>query len=230
MWAKGLLPEYAVLDSGTLTDRPLWKRWHTLQEDRETVTEEVGMKFRLLLSILGTALFIVGCAQSDVGITTSVKAQLAADELVRAREINVDTKDRVVTLTGVVQTAAEETKALEIARNTDGVANVVDSIAVATRGEEGAASTSGRDREVPPATPEVGAVTDAGITAKVKTKLLADAAVSGLQIDVDTRNRIVTLTGTVKSDTEKARAVELASTIENVIRVEDRLTVRPQIP
>jgi hyperosmotically inducible protein len=188
------------------------------------------MKVRLLFSILGSALFIVGCAQSDVGITTSVKTQLAADELVRAREINVDTQDSVVTLTGVVQTAAEETKALEIARNTDGVANVVDSIAVATRGEQGAASTGGRDGEVLPANPEIAALTDAGITAQVKTSLLADRAVGGLQIDVDTRDRIVTLTGAVKSDTEKARAVELASTIENVIRVEDRLTVRPQIP
>ena len=188
------------------------------------------MKVRLLFGMLGSVLFVVGCAQSDVGITTSVKTQLAADELVRAREINVDTQDRVVTLTGVVQTAAEETKALEIARNTDGVANVVDRIAVATRGEQGAASTSGHDREVPPATQEIAALTDAGITAKVKTKLLADAAVSALQIDVDTRDRIVTLTGAVKNDTEKARAVELASTIENVIRVEDRLTVRPQIP
>ena len=188
------------------------------------------MKTRLLFGILGSALFVVGCAQSDAGITTSVKTQLAVDDLVRAREINVDTQDRVVTLTGVVQTAAEETKALEIARNTDGVANVVDNIAVATRGEQGAAPTSGRYGEVPPATPETAAVTDAGITARVKTRLLADPAVSGLQIDVDTRDRIVTLTGAVNSDTEKARAVELASKIENVIRVEDRLTVRPRIP
>ena len=46
------------------------------------------------------------------------EAQLAADELVKARNINVDTKDRVVTLTGVVQSQQEETKALQIARST----------------------------------------------------------------------------------------------------------------
>lgn len=66
--------------------------------------------------------------------------------------------------------------------------------------------------------------------ARVKTRLLADPAVSGLQIDVDTRDRIVTLDRRRKRDTEKARAVELASNIENVIRVEDRSTVRPRIP
>lgn len=98
------------------------------------------------------------------------------------------------------------------------------------RGEQGAAPTSGRYGEVPPATPEIAAVTDAGITARVKTKLLADPAVGGLKIDVDTQDRIVTLSGAVDSDSEKARAVELASTIENVIHVEDRLTVRPRIP
>ena len=41
---------------------------------------------------------------------------------------------------------------------------------------------------------------------------------SGLQIDVDTRDRIVTLTGAVNRNTKKARAVELASNIEKVIR------------
>jgi len=58
--------------------------------------------------------------------------------------------------------------------------------------------------------------------------LLAD--VSGLRIDVDTRERIVTLTGSVGSAAEKARAIELAGKTDNVIRVEDRLTLRPRTP
>jgi CBS domain-containing protein len=65
----------------------------------------------------------MACAQSDAGITTSVKSQLAADDLVKARNINVDTRDRVVTLTGEVGSTAEEAQALQIARNTKGVAN-----------------------------------------------------------------------------------------------------------
>jgi osmotically-inducible protein OsmY len=57
------------------------------------------MTSRLLLG-LGTAVLAVACAQSDAGITTSVKSQLVADEMVRARNIDVDTRDRIVTLRG----------------------------------------------------------------------------------------------------------------------------------
>jgi hyperosmotically inducible protein len=181
------------------------------------------MTVRYLVTVLGSAVLAVSCAETDPGITTSVKARLGADELVRAREINVDTKDRVVTLTGVVSRADEETKALDIARTTDGVIDVVDNITVSTR--EDAAPTTGRVGDEP-ATPATEAVTDAGITGRVKTRLLADPTVGGLKIDVDTRDQVVTLTGTVSSQGEKARAVELAKKDESVKRVEDRLTVR----
>jgi hyperosmotically inducible protein len=190
------------------------------------IKEEL-MKFRSLISILGPAVFVVGCAQSDPGITTSVKTQLGADELVKTRNINVDTKDRVVTLTGMVQSQQEETKAIQIARTTSGVADVVDKITVGSP-EPGSAPTSGRLGETPGTTPLGEAVSDAGITAKVKTRLLADPDVSGLRIDVDTRDGIVTLTGIVNSAAEKSRALEHAAKVDNVTRVEDRLMVRPR--
>jgi hyperosmotically inducible periplasmic protein len=182
------------------------------------------MKFRSLLGILAPVVFAVGCSQSDPGITTAVKAQFAADELVKARNINVDTRNHVVTLTGTVQSQQEETKALQIARNTRGVADVVDNITVGSSSEPGSAPTTGRVGETPATEP----ITDAGITAKVKTRLLADPDVAGLRIDVDTRDGIVTLSGVVSSAAEKAHAVELAGKVDNVNRVEDRLTVRPR--
>jgi hyperosmotically inducible protein len=89
------------------------------------------MRFRLLIGACAVALAATGCANSDTGITTSVKSKLVADDLVKAREINVDTKDQVVTLTGEVQSSAEETRALQIARNTDGVRDVIDQISIA---------------------------------------------------------------------------------------------------
>ncbi len=60
----------------------------------------------------------------------------------------------------------------------------------------------------------------------MKTSLLADPDVSGLRIDVDTRDGVVTLTGTVSSSAEKSRALDLAGKVENVKRVEDKLTLR----
>lgn len=89
------------------------------------------MQFKMLIGVCAVALATVGCAQSDSGITSSVKSKLVADDLVKARPINVDTKDKVVTLTGQVQSPAEESRALQIARDTKGVRDVVDQLNVA---------------------------------------------------------------------------------------------------
>ena len=70
-------------------------------------------------------------------------------------------------------------------------------------------------------------VTDAEITAAVKTKFLADTKVKGLNIDVDTDHGVVTLTGTVHSGAEKAEALRLARTTKGVKRVVSKLTMDP---
>ena len=85
----------------------------------------------------------VGCAQTDAGITTDVETRIAADADVSASQVEVDTRNGVVTLTGVVETQAAKDQALAIARDTDGVRDVIDQVRV---GE--AAATSGVDGDV----------------------------------------------------------------------------------
>ncbi len=186
------------------------------------------MHGRVLLGVLGTVVFVVGCSQSDAGITTNVKSKLVADDVVKARNIDVDTKDRVVTLTGTVQSPTEENRALEIARNTNGVADVIDRMNVASAGEPGAAPTSGRSDTA--ISSVGGAISDGVITSDVKARLLADPDVSGLKINVDTRDHVVTLSGTLDSAAQKARAVELAGKVDSVTRVEDNLMVQEKAP
>lgn len=57
----------------------------------------------------------VGCGQTDAGITTNVKTKMAADDTVKAYQIDVDTRNGVVTLTGDVETAAAKDQAVQIA-------------------------------------------------------------------------------------------------------------------
>src|SRR5215218_2315855 len=71
------------------------------------------------------------------------------------------------------------------------------------------------------------AAADAATTAAVKTKLLADSKVAGLNINVDTKDNVVTLTGKVKSAAERAEAVRLARTTTGVKSVVNKLTVDP---
>jgi hyperosmotically inducible protein len=85
----------------------------------------------------------VGCAQTDAGITTNVETRIAAAADVSASQVEVDTRNGVVTLTGVVETQAAKDEALAIARGTDGVRDVIDQVRV---GET--AATSGVDGDV----------------------------------------------------------------------------------
>ncbi|HUS24180.1 MAG TPA: BON domain-containing protein [Candidatus Binatia bacterium] len=70
-----------------------------------------------------------------------------------------------------------------------------------------------------------GAASDAALTAKVKTALLADPQVKGMQIDVDTNARQVTLRGQVDSQQQADRAIEIVRGIEGVSAVNNELTV-----
>jgi hyperosmotically inducible protein len=162
---------------------------------------------------------LIRCAESDAGITTSVKTRLAADDTVKAYQIDVDTKDRVVSLSGTVATQAAKDQAVKVAHETSGVVSVMDNLTInATVPTTGVGEAAAR----------AGAVLgDARITSAVKTKLLADANVGGLKIDVDTKDNIVTLTGTVRSETERTQALKLARDTDGVKHVVDRLTLRP---
>jgi len=168
----------------------------------------------------------VACAQTDTGITTNVKTKFATDDTVKAYQVDVTTRNGVVTLSGDVDTAAAKEQAVRIARDTEGVRDVIDQIRVnetaATggffdRGIGERASEAGRDA--------AGAFSDAAITATVKGKFLADDTVKGLQIDVDTKAGVVMLNGTVASRAEADRAVMLARNTEGVDHVVDNVRV-----
>jgi hyperosmotically inducible protein len=162
------------------------------------------------------------CSKSDAGLTTAVKTKFASDDIVKASDINVDTKDKVVTLRGEVQTSAVKNRAVEIARATEGVRDVVDVLVVTP----GPAATSGVAESARDAAHETGGlIGDPGITAAVKTKMLADTAVGGLKIDVDTKDGVVSLSGDVASSIEKRRAVEIAKETDGVKSVKDHLKI-----
>lgn len=70
------------------------------------------------------------------------------------------------------------------------------------------------------------AVDDTALTAKVKAALLAEPGLKSLQINVETKNASVTLSGAVDSDASRERAKQVASSISGVTNVVDQLTVK----
>ena len=90
----------------------------------------------------------VACGQTDAGITTNVKTKLAADDVVKAYQVAVDTENRVVTLGGDVETAMEKDRAITIARETDGVRDVIDRSPSARRPPRRASTATSRSTSI----------------------------------------------------------------------------------
>lgn len=195
-----------------------------------------------ILTAAAAAMFAVACGQSDPGITTAVKAKLAQDDTVKAYQIDVDTSDRVVTLSGAVETMTAKEQAVTLARQTEGVRDVVDRLrvdpqAAATTGREAGEEIREEAREAQDAAREAvrragdaaergqAVVSDAAVTTAIKSKLLADTTVAGLKIDVDTQGGVVSLNGTANTRAEADRAVTLARNTDGVSRVVDNIRV-----
>jgi osmotically-inducible protein OsmY len=93
---------------------------------------------RIVLALTLLATVMSGCSSmqpakvqvDDAEITTAVKAKMAADPDVKAIQVDVNTNESVVTLTGRVATEAERRTAVRIARETNGVKKVNDMIKV----------------------------------------------------------------------------------------------------
>jgi hypothetical protein len=70
------------------------------------------------------------------------------------------------------------------------------------------------------------AIGGAALTGKIKAKMALDDTVRAAAIDVQNDGGVITLKGSVRSDAERTRAVQLARETAGVISVKDHLTVR----
>ena len=85
---------------------------------------------RSLRATAGTAADRLGNTMSDSAVTAKIKSKMALDDHVNARAINVDTSASVVTLRGKVASKHQRDRALRLARETVGVARVVDRLQI----------------------------------------------------------------------------------------------------
>jgi hypothetical protein len=69
-------------------------------------------------------------------------------------------------------------------------------------------------------------VSDAALTAKIKGALIGEPGVKAMQINVDTSNGKVILSGTVSSPQEAEKAQQIAQQVEGVQSVENHLVVK----
>ena len=172
-------------------------------------------RFSLALALFAAVATLAACSTTeppeqqldDAGITSEVKAGLAADSDVNPFDIDVDTQDGVVTLRGTVDDTHSIREAVRIARATSGVMRVENQIEVG----------GGMDPEME--------LDDAAIATEVKAKLTADTDVSAVNIDVDVRNGVVHLSGVVRTVEARREAADLALDVEGVRGVRNGIEV-----
>ncbi len=151
----------------------------------------------------------------DATITATIKSKLLWNTHTDGLDINVDTNNGKVTLTGTASTSAEKDLAGRIGRNTNGVSGLNNQITV-TNKHDTTAST--KVKAAGKETSET--VSDAWITTKVKSTLLFSSNVEGTAINVDTNNGVVSLSGTIHTSAERDLAIELAQNVRGVKKVD----------
>jgi osmotically-inducible protein OsmY len=169
---------------------------------------------------------------ADAGwIATKIQAQYFVNPDIKPWNIDVSVSDNgTVTLAGTVDSSDDRDRAVQIARQTEGVTGVNDELrvsgeTVATTGERGDAAASAENAMERAAD----AVSDAWVTAKIQSKYFIDDEIKGRNIDVETNNGVVTVAGTVGSYDERRQAVAMARSTDGVREVRDQLRVDASI-
>jgi len=177
-------------------------------------------------------------ASADHNLDQRIEKRIDASTL-KKYNVKVSVTNGIATLTGTVATEADRQKATQLA-TIPGVTRVenqliVDLSATGTSGtmKSGAANTKNGAEKVADKTKEgvskTGeAITDGWITTRVHSKFVGEDLLKDSDINVDTKDHIVTLRGTVMSASGRARAVEQAKEVEGVRQVIDRLTIGPK--
>ncbi|MCX9000503.1 molecular chaperone OsmY [Citrobacter portucalensis] len=149
----------------------------------------------------------VGNFMDDSTITAKVKAALVDHESIKSTDISVKTDQKVVTLSGFVESQAQAEEAAKVAKGVEGVTSVSDKLHV----------RDSKDTSVK------GYAGDTAITSEVKAKLLADDIVPSRKVKVETTEGVVQLSGTVDSQAQSDRAESIAKAIDGVKSVKNDL-------
>lgn len=140
---------------------------------------------------------------TDQEITRAVDGQLLLSRGVPSNAIDVSTQDGVVTLTGSVDNILAKERAARVTRMVKGVRSVVQLIEVAPSTER----------------------TDTQIQQDVSNALLQDPATESWEIGVGVEDGVVKLAGIVDSWHEKQLAARVASGVDGVREVENRIDI-----
>ncbi|WP_299979840.1 BON domain-containing protein [Desulfobacula sp.] len=148
----------------------------------------------------------LGTIVDDLVISATVKIKMISDKFVKARQIDVDVLNGVVYLIGVVDSSTQKKMATDIAKGIKGVRQVENQLVIGKTDVNQISS-------------------DIILTGKIRIQLLKDLDIRSTNIDVDTNNNVITLTGIVKSKKEKKKALVIVQKAAGDRKIVDNLSV-----
>lgn len=168
-----------------------------------------------------------GNAITDSWITMKVHSQFVPEDALENSDIDVDTRAGVVTLLGTVPTAAGKSRAVAIAKATDGVKSVNDRLrVVAPADHDASAAVREGAKDTKDAAHKAGnAISDGWVTSKIYADYIDEDVLEGSDIDVDVKAGVATLKGTVPTQAGAARAAAIAKATDGVKSVRNNLKV-----
>src|SRR5262249_28056907 len=158
-----------------------------------------------------------GNAITDSWITLKVHSQFVPENSLEGSDINVDTRAGVVTLNGTVPTEAGRTRAIAIAKATDGVTSVTDHLRIAAPeasvAREASRKAGDAAREAGQATKEATgttgkAISDGWIKSKIAAQYVTEDSLDNSDININIAKGAVTLNGAVRTAGARTRAEE----------------------
>ena len=152
----------------------------------------------------------VGNFMDDSAITAKVKAALVDHDNIKSTDISVKTDQKVVTLSGFVESQAQAEEAVKVAKGVEGVTSVSDKLHVRDAKEGSVKGYAG----------------DTATTSEIKAKLLADDIVPSRHVKVETTDGVVQLSGTVDSQAQSDRAESIAKAVDGVKSVKNDLKTK----
>lgn len=165
-------------------------------------------------------------AFKDGWIESKLETALMLNKYLNVLDIEIDVDNNVATLAGEVHSDIEKELAGNIALGIEGIDSVKNNLQVTpkpvTVNNAAPTSTTGSATR----RSFLQYMSDVSTTAAIKTELLASKNVEGLEINVDTFNNIVTLSGTVNSGTQKELAQAIAAKQGDVKNVVNKLQIK----
>ena len=167
------------------------------ENNAQTTNESAGQK-------VDSSMNKVGNFMDDSAITAKVKAALVDHDNIKSTDISVKTDQKVVTLSGFVESQAQAEEAVKVAKGVEGVTSVSDAKEGSVKGYAG----------------------DTATTSEIKAKLLADDIVPSRHVKVETTDGVVQLSGTVDSQAQSDRAESIAKAVDGVKSVKNDLKTK----